>query len=148
MPEGEIAAWEDDGFAALPAEHTSKGTEKIMRCYSQGIQDRAGNWDGSRRYGNCFWVFRSGVDNGPIANQANQTIDRELLTVDFLEANLNAALWNNTYQRVGVFQMRNGLKYRIGPIGHNTRGTQMVVFGEPKGARGEITLGRAMAESG
>jgi hypothetical protein len=134
-----IPKWEADGFAGSTAEHPSEGTEKIMRCYSHGIQDRAGNWYGSRQYNNCFWIFRAGVDDGPISNK---TIDLSKLNVDFLEANLNAALWNNTYQRVAVFQMRKGLKYRIGPVGQNTRGTQKVIFAEPSGPSGQVTSGK------
>jgi hypothetical protein len=70
-------------------------------------------------------VFRTGIENGPIGNA---TIDRDLINIYLLEANLNAALWNNTYQRVGVFQMQSGLKYRIGPIGQTTRGTHKLRF--------------------
>lgn len=140
MPDRLIPKWETDGFAGSTAEHSSEGIEKIMRCYSHGIQDRAGNWHGSRQYNNCFWVFRAGVDDGPISNK---TTDLSELNIDFLEANLDAALWNNTYQRVAVFQMRRGLKYRIGPVGQNTRGTQKVTFAEPSGPGGKVTFGKS-----
>ncbi len=121
LPSDEVPHWEKMGFAAKPATYTSNGIEKIWRCYSGGFQDRLGNWQGSRQYSNCYWVFRAGTDDGPIPNQ---TIHRDLLNVDFLEANLNAALWNNTFQKAGLFQLINGIRYFIGPIGQTTRGAK------------------------
>jgi len=124
-----ISVWEREGFATQPTEYTSNGTERVMRCYSKSFQDQAGNWRGSRKHSNCFWVFQWGSNNGPITNDSSYC---DALDVDFLEANLNAALWENTFQYVGIFQMRGGLRYRIGLIGQNTRGTQRVGFAYPE----------------
>src|SRR4051794_16358567 len=96
-----IPGWETQGFAGPPAEFTSTGAERIMRCYSRSFRDRADNWHGSRQYGNCFWTFGYGDRTGPILNHP---LDLDVLTATFLEANLNAALWNNTFQKIGVFQ--------------------------------------------
>ena len=117
-----IPDWQMNGFGAPPKAYIASGVEKVFRCYSASFQDAAGNWHGSRRSGNCFWVFRFGSDDGPIAH-AGAVTEREV-EIGFLERNLNAALWGNTYQTVGLFRLHVGVSYLIGPIGQETRGIQ------------------------
>lgn len=128
-----IPQWEMNGFGGAPAEHTATGVERVFRCYGNSFRDDAGNWHGSRKEGNCFWVFRQAALSDPVLNC--QFVPRDLLNVEFLERNLNAALWNNTYHMVGMFQLKTGVKYLIGSIGHDTRGIQRnVIFKRQSGS--------------
>lgn len=128
-----VSRWELEGFASPPQTFVSTGVEMLFRAYSNGVRDAAGNWHGSARQGNCFFVFSPGTARGPIHTA---TVDTTLFEAGFLERNLNAALWENTFHFVGVFQLRQGVGYRIGPIGHETRGTQRRALSD---SRGQVT---------
>lgn len=119
-----IPQWELAGFASPPAQHTSCGGEFLFRCFSPvSTTDRYGNRFGSRRLSNCFFAFRHGPATDPIHNPSRIPAP---FRFSFLEGNLNAALWNNTYGKVAQFCLTPRVTYFVGPVGHETRAIETI----------------------
>jgi hypothetical protein len=119
-----VLNWELSGFAERPAQHTSCGGEFLFRCFSPvSVADRYGNRFGSRRISNFFFAFRHGSATDPIRNPSWIPAP---FRVSFLERNLNAALWNNTYGKVALFCLLRGVHYLVGTVGHETRGIETI----------------------
>lgn len=95
----EGTSWQDAGYASPPDERVATAHESI--CIY-----RAYNTFGPRLR-NCF--FTPSLRGAAI----------EHLTAEILETELNAALWGNNFERVAVFQILEGIKYKIGPIAHD-----------------------------
>ncbi|HUD27273.1 MAG TPA: hypothetical protein VMQ93_00265 [Novosphingobium sp.] len=126
--------WEREGFASRPEEFVAGGSEIILRAYCNTI-DTAHDFV-SRKIGSCFFVPACGRDEGPVASF---TLDRALWTGAFLEQRLNAFVFGNAYERLGVWALNPGTRYRIGFVGFDTR-TTVAVAPEPE--YGPITLYR------
>jgi hypothetical protein len=118
----DLADWRDRGFAEAPVHHISNGGEEIVRAFSANpFWDAAGGRHGSFERGNCFFCFAGHGPSHPIGR-----IDRKKLStlnVYELENAVNAALWNNTYQQIGVFALPKGrpIRYWLGYVGFNIK---------------------------
>jgi hypothetical protein len=89
--------WNDEGFASKPKEMTSSGGEIIYRAFggTSGV------------LGNCF--FTPAVSPKQICHW----------TAEFLEIELNAALWGNDFEGLTKFEIKPNVKYHIGKIAHD-----------------------------
>lgn len=95
----ERMSWHDAGYARQPDERIATAQESIClyRAYNEF----------GPRLNNCFFTpSLRGADIGH-------------LTAEILETELNAALWDNNFERVAVFKIVDGIKYKIGPIAHD-----------------------------
>jgi hypothetical protein len=90
---------QQDGFAAPPREEMV-GEGDILIVY------RA-HGETSKMIGRFF--FTPQIGGTPRLNW----------TAEMLERELNASLWGNDYQHLAKFQVRNGVKYKIGKIAHD-----------------------------
>ncbi|MGY0777342.1 hypothetical protein ACW7BC_05600 [Azospirillum argentinense] len=121
-----IPKWEGEGFREQPKTYEATGSQFLFRAYSSTwlVPRDTGGFEeltfGSRRIANCFFVFSHGDTFSEIRNPIS--INKSIFTVHFLESELNAALWGNTYKFVGQFSLKKGTIYCIGPIGQTTRG--------------------------
>lgn len=119
-----LSDWQGAGFSAPPVFHISNGNEEVARAFSQSPFYAGKERHGSLLWGGCFFAFSTAstrigvgrIDRAAIAN----------LDVYILEDELNAALWNNTYQKIALFNMPQGIGYWLGYVGMNIRTTERV----------------------
>lgn len=132
--------WEADGFSGPPETCVAQGDEIVLRAYSRDIDPVLDVR--SERIGRFFFVPACGVTSGPIQGFS---IDDAGWTGGFLERRLNAFVFGNSYERIGIWALNPGVPYQIGGIGFDTRTTyQVAPWQEPVTIGGTTRSDRAL----
>lgn len=108
--------WERNGFASQPDKFVASGSEVMLRSYCATI-DSMHDFV-SAKIGRFFFVPALGATSGP---PLRFFIDQDTWTGSFLEQRLNAFVFGNGYERMGVWALNPGVHYEIGFIGFDTR---------------------------
>ncbi len=108
--------WEEDGFSGPPEVFVARGAEIILRAYAPTIDPEIDVL--SEQLARFFFVPAGGAIAGPIQGFS---IDAAAWTGAFLERRLNAFVFGNSYERIGVWALQPDVPYQIGGIGFDTR---------------------------